>query len=887
MAKADGSVIVDSRLNLSGFKNGVVNMQSVFGKLASGAKKLGSVLKSTFSIKSDGVERQSEIIRVSIDGMEKSVKSAMQKIKSAMSGPERDFDTIRDRIDTLSEHLKSLEAQGISFGYEEYDNAYKQLVLAEDELKRYKSELADTARAEREAAQEIGGFVGFLVSISDGMKIVGNAAVHILQTIGKAILNIPHWTINLVVSGLRKVGSVAKSAATIIGKGLVIGLKKLSSIMLGLSRNTKKTNGSLKSSLMTMLKYTLGIRSLYVLFNRLRSAIKDGFKNLAQYSSETNRSISMLMSSLTRLKNSLATAFNPILNAVAPALTHLIDLLSVATTHVGMFFAALTGKNTFVKAVAVQEDYAASLENTADAAKKANKYLSGLDEIRTYSEDKDSSAGGYTGPTQQEMFETVNIPSTFEDFAEKIKEAWRNADFTEIGTIVGTKLKNALDSIPWEPIKEKCNQVAQSLSTFINGFVGTPGLWESIGTTIGEGINTAVGMWNTFFDTTKFEEIGSGIATALNDAVETVDPYETGRALSQKIKMSIEIAYGFVTTFDWSGFGTWIGKSINGFFDNIDFSLAGKTLSRGIIGVFDGLTSAIEEVDWYGLGKKVEEFLVNIDWAGIFDSMFEAMGAALGGLAMFLWGLIENAWNSVVDWWYDTAYEDGQFTMSGLLEGIWEKIKNIGSWIKEHIFTPFVNGFKNVFGIHSPSTVMEEQGKFIMEGLLNGVLGMKDRFSEVFEKIVNVAKKPVNKIIEFLNRLISAAQSAWNTIANFLSFSIKIPDAIAALTGWSSFSLSVPKINGNYSIPYLATGAVIPPNAPFMAMLGDQKKGTNIETPEALLRKIVREESGNGGSGIKEIHIPISLSGRQIFEAIITEAQLKQMISGRNPFELA
>ena len=46
-------------------------------------------------------------------------------------------------------------------------------------------------------------------------------------------------------------------------------------------------------------------------------------------------------------------------------------------------------------------------------------------------------------------------------------------------------------------------------------------------------------------------------------------------------------------------------------------------------------------------------------------------------------------------------------------------------------------------------------------------------------------------------------------------------------------------------IPRLAAGAVIPPNRKFMAVLGDQTRGTNIEAPESLIRKIVREESGN------------------------------------------
>ena len=51
------------------------------------------------------------------------------------------------------------------------------------------------------------------------------------------------------------------------------------------------------------------------------------------------------------------------------------------------------------------------------------------------------------------------------------------------------------------------------------------------------------------------------------------------------------------------------------------------------------------------------------------------------------------------------------------------------------------------------------------------------------------------------------------------------------------------------SIPALATGAVIPPNGEFLAVLGDQKKGRNLEAPENLIRQIVREESGGGLSG--------------------------------------
>lgn len=810
---------------------------------------------------------------------------------------------------------------------EEYRNAVKEYEAELANLNKLGMGVQASFARLAQKVQQFGGTVSGVYRLKgalEELKNIGNMVIHPIQTVkdafsslvyrikdsvaglGASVINgllHPFQTLKSVaVPALSKLGSAAKAAAKSIGSKLVTSLKKAASAALGVKKHANGVGHSFKQ----MLKYSLGIRSLYTLFNRVRSAIKDGFKNLAQYSTETNKSISALKSSMTQLKNSLATAFAPILTVIEPILTKFISLLSQTVTYVGMFFAALTGQKSFTKAVAVQEDYAASLGDTADNAKEAKKYLSGLDEIRTYSEDK-GSAGGYQAPTPQDMFETVDISTSIKDWAEEFKKAWENADFTEIGTIVGTKIRNALDGIPWESIKAKCNQIAQSLATFINGFVATPGMWEVVGVTIGEGINAATGMWNTFFDVTNFIAIGAAIATALNNALQTIDAQELGRALSQKLRALIEAAYGFVTTFDWSGFGTWIGQAINGFFDNIDFGLAAQTLSQGIIGALNGLTAAIQEVDWYGLGQKVKEFLVNIDWGGIIGAMFEVIGAALGGLAMFLWGLIEDAWNSVVDWWHDVAFEDGQFTIQGLLDGIVEVVKNIGTWIKEHIFNPFINRFKSVFGISSPSKIMMEMGTFLIQGLLNGIASLissvKDKFlqiktiatdvfnsirttvSNIWSGIASAVKGSINSIIGFINGMISGIVSGINgiiTAMNALHFDI--PDWVPVLGG-KSFGFNIPAISAP-QIPYLATGAVIPPNAPFMAVLGDQKSGNNLEGPESMFRKIVREESGNG-VGIKEIRIPLYLSGSQVLEVVLNEAQLSQLTDGRNPFELA
>ncbi|MDE6622734.1 MAG: hypothetical protein K2K74_20025, partial [Lachnospiraceae bacterium] len=162
------------------------------------------------------------------------------------------------------------------------------------------------------------------------------------------------------VSSFRRLADVAKNA-----------LKKMIGSIGSLNKSVKSTNVSMKSALKTILKYGLGIRSVYVLINKFRTAVKEGFANLAQFSAP--ESLSMLKSSLTQLKNSLATAFAPILTTIAPLLKTLIDMISQAATYVGMFIATLTGASTFTKAIAVQEDYAASLNKTGSAAKKATE----------------------------------------------------------------------------------------------------------------------------------------------------------------------------------------------------------------------------------------------------------------------------------------------------------------------------------------------------------------------------------------------------------------------------------------------------------------------------------------------------------------------------------
>lgn len=215
-------------------------------------------------------------------------------------------------------------------------------------------------------------------------------------------------------------------------------------------KETGSAAGNAKNGIMTLLKYGLGIRSLFVLFNKLRSAVVAGMSNLAQESGSTNSAISMLWGSLERLKNSLATAFAPILTAIAPILSKFIDMLSTAATYVSMFFSMLSGKKTYTRALAVQKDYAAYLSDTASsaedvadatndaadaadaAAEATEKYLSPLDDLNKMDSKSDSGSGsggggkspgaggGGGGTGSAPMFTEEQIPNAFLDNLQKV-----------------------------------------------------------------------------------------------------------------------------------------------------------------------------------------------------------------------------------------------------------------------------------------------------------------------------------------------------------------------------------------------------------------------------------------------------------------------------------
>lgn len=417
-----------------------------------------------------------------------------------------------------------------------------------------------------------------------------------------------------------------------------------------------------------------------------------------------------------------------------------------------------------------------------------------------------------------------------------------------------------------------------------------PGAFEEFGTICGEAVKTAFNMMREAIRSIPWGEIGTYIGSFLNGIDWSgVSEAFFGRFVDL-LNGLVEGIYNLIITTDWVSIGRQIGTSFSNALMEIDWAGAGRTLSEAFKAFFTFVYEAIEAVDWYGVGEKAKEFIVNIDWNGVADTFFRAIGAIFGGFAAFLWGIIEEAWNSVVQWWRDTAYEDGEFTIQGLLDGIVDALSTIGNWIYDHIFIPFWNGITSAFGIHSPSTKMAEIGKYVIEGLLNGLKNTWSSITSWIEDKVNWIIDKFKGVGEKIKGTFSGGGDSGSSgrSANYTTRSISSP--YASIPAFAKLA--------DVEIPGYATGQVIPRTMrQHLAILGDNNNETEVVSPLSTIKQANRESllevlselglTGNkGNSNSQTIIIKQYLDGKQVAESVVKEGKVQQMATGNNMFLL-
>ena len=185
------------------------------------------------------------------------------------------------------------------------------------------------------------------------------------------------------------------------------------------------------------------------------------------------------------------------------------------------------------------------------------------------------------------MFETVDIDPKWKEFADWLKDMWKMGDFTDLGTKLGEKLRDALESIPWDKIRETSHKLGESLATLINGFVEVERLGYDIGNTIAQSVNTV-----------------------------------------------FEFLNGFVHKLHWDSIGKFIADTFNGFFENIDWALIKDTVVTGMAGLAESIQTFIEEFHWDNISNTiingidtivsgVRAFVEGIEWGELGSKMGE------------------------------------------------------------------------------------------------------------------------------------------------------------------------------------------------------------------------------------------------------------------------
>ena len=668
---------------------------------------------------------------------------------------------LSDQMEQTSEKLgkyrtemTELRADGVDRGTDAWIKNQKEIAKASGEMEKYKTMSRNMESSGEDIKKGTGGVAASVKAVASEMKkSISQTKVGKVASVGwggatKFFKGVTSGA-KLATKAIKKCSGAAASLIHRFSNG-ISAAGRFAKGLLSLGRGARNTAGGFQGGLKGLLMYGLGIRSLFALVNRLRSVLTEGMNNLAQYNDSTNGSLSMLMSSLTPLKNALATAFAPILNAAAPMLNLLIQKVTAAVTALGQLFASLTGQSGFVAAKRVNQDYAKSLNSNADSAKKANKEnkklqntLFGFDQINKLNDNSDSSdaadnsAGG--GLTPADMFESVPVESKISDFAKRLKDAWKNADFTEIGQIVGTKLNDALNRISWGTIQNTARKVGKSIGTFISGFVEVPDLGTNIGKAIAEAVNTGVGGINAFLDNTRWDSVGKFIGDGLNGAVNTVDWSGIGHMFAQKWNAIFTTIGEAARTFKWSNFGKNLASGLNKAITDFDWAGNGARISDLALGLLNTLTTFLEQTDWVKLGASIKSFIAAIDWKSIGTELSRAIGDIFGALGAIVGGLVGDAFKNAQKYFAQKTKECGGNAFLGFLKGIRDAIIGIGAWIKKNIFDPFMKGFKSVFEIHSPSKVMAEMGKYLIEGMLKGITGkiadIKAKFSEIKDAI--------------------------------------------------------------------------------------------------------------------------------------------------------
>ncbi|MFQ9516717.1 MAG: hypothetical protein ACLRZ9_12960 [Eubacterium sp.] len=799
-------------------------------------------------------------LREQIRKAEQELENANQELDAFANKqiPTNEYVEIQNQIDKTKAKLSSLEERQekfLSTGGKESSSTYKKMQYDIEECRN----IINSAEAEMNGLVSEGRAFTFGSENTEEMQRLSNNITNASNKL--SILNQKMAETKVKESSIGEQSSKGtgklSSAFSNAGAKIKSYISRLAEARKSERKSGKSADnyGKKMFNLTNMFKMAALHQAISSVINSVKTLAKEGIQNLAQYSGGVNKNISKLMSEMTRLKNSFATAFTPILNVVTPILSTLISYLSQAATAVGKFFAALTGQKTVVVATKVNEDYAKSLKDSSKSAKEASKSLASYDELEVMNDSKNQDNSYGIDPS--DMFKTEEVESKYKDLANKVKTIFEDM---------------------FKPIKKAWNKYGSGVVAGIEkAFLGIKKLLTSIGKSFKEVWTNGTGericghilqILTNVFNTIgkiaeKFSEAwdkdgtGTAIVQLIADIIDGIleDINKMAKATSEwaetldftplltSIKTLLEAIQSLTDN---------IGDGLVFLYQNALLPLASFTIEDAIPAFLDTLASALGAVN-----SAIDAAKPGFQY--LWDNVLTPIAEWTGGTILEVLGAIKDAFSDVEDSITEHSVQIKR-ALNIISKGVslmWEGIK------------PILNQVKDVVKI----VINYITGK--IDALLDVIGGIADFLTGVFTGDWKLALQGILEIFAgFANGIITGFEAAINFAVSAINrLSFDVPDWVPKIGG-NHFGFDLKPVElKKFEVPQLATGAIIPPRAPFMAMLGDQKSGTNIETPEALLRKIVREESAGElfDADKIQINVYVEQDSRGVFNMVKVE----------------
>lgn len=824
---------------------------------------------------------------IKLKELEKEIRAYKENLDN--NEPEKTFSSeLVERLYEAKEALESLKNDGLNFGDADFDTAYIEYVEANNAVRDYRKSLEETIDTEDESTESAS-------RLSYALKGVQKACVAI-GYIAKGVVKTALWP-------LKKV------------------FEKVFKTITGGSKSSKKGIDLMNSSLGKAITRIGRMAKTILVFRLFRTALT----NLKNYFGDLIKSNEQFTNSLGRVKGNLRTAFMPVFDAIMPAVNALMSALvklsgylaQITTTIFGKSISAsqkqakaldavsssakkankALGKYDELNVISSDKDSSSGSSSgtiepiygdieTSDAI---SEYIKRLKEA--FKNGDYEGVGAIIGESINNALESIDWNSIQSKAGKLTTNATRilnglmqNVDFHLIGSTIGNGLNTAIEvafsfvsTFDWKT-------AGKSVGDLINGLFDTVD-WDKLSKSITKGIDGIFTTIDTALTTIDFSNIGWSFADVVNSLIN-VDWGQVATTLSDFVSGMFDLMIAGLSEIDWEQ----LGRDVVDFLCNIDWltllEKLGKIILLVLWGIGNTILGALSEIGTKLWTVLKDTFGSIADWfKEKFDKAYENICKVFAGIGDWFkerWNDICTAFSNVGDWFkekFNKAKDNIHSAFSGI--GNWfrdrkNEITGFFSGIPDWFKTKFTNALDNIKEVFSISKIkthftsiwttikdvfkkvpewFEDKFKTAWENVKKVFSKGSKVFSGMTDSIADQFKRIVNMLIDGINDVVAFPFNKINQMLNKIR-NVSIMKLKPFKNLWSQDPISIPKI------PRLATGAVIPPNKEFLAVLGDQRHGQNIEAPAELIKKMAKEAIDEaGGSGDCDVTVNVYLEG--------------------------